>query len=260
MATPSETAMVVNSRGVPPEAAMPSLACAACAARPIVQGVTSDSVETTPMNGFAIAASSSPMPRMKARCGVRSSPSVVMRERSCCSFMLLSVAASRVLAQQVDAADIAPGEAGTYRRPGADRLGADRVGHGDAGAIEAADDAAVLAQHLAALVGARAALGGEDAAMIGSGVEGRLLDRAERAVAVWPRCVFGIEHFPCCLAAPEIVVPAGAGETVEAGDRGGERCRVEIDQPGERFEAVGLAEPARIAPPEPHRQPVAGGI
>ena len=39
-------------------------------------------VETTPIIGFWIAASSSPIARMKARCGVRASPSRVMSERS----------------------------------------------------------------------------------------------------------------------------------------------------------------------------------
>src|SRR5262245_17373656 len=34
------------------------------------------------MNGRAIASSSSPIPRMNTRCGARSMPSVVMRERS----------------------------------------------------------------------------------------------------------------------------------------------------------------------------------
>jgi hypothetical protein len=46
-----------------------------------LQGVVSPAVVTTPMNGRAIAASSSPMPRMKARWGARSMPSVVIRER-----------------------------------------------------------------------------------------------------------------------------------------------------------------------------------
>jgi hypothetical protein len=37
---------------------------------------------TTPIIGLAMAASSSPMARMKARCGARSSPSVVTRDRN----------------------------------------------------------------------------------------------------------------------------------------------------------------------------------
>ena len=45
MPMPSETEIVVNSRGVPPAAVTPSLACAACGASAIVHGVISDSVE-----------------------------------------------------------------------------------------------------------------------------------------------------------------------------------------------------------------------
>jgi len=48
----------------------------------MLQGVVSPFMETTPTIGFAMAASSSPMARMKARCGVRSSPSVVIRDRN----------------------------------------------------------------------------------------------------------------------------------------------------------------------------------
>src|SRR3954471_6743022 len=48
----------------------------------MLQGVCSPFMLTTPTKGFAIAASSSPIARMKARCGARSSPSVVTRDRS----------------------------------------------------------------------------------------------------------------------------------------------------------------------------------
>jgi hypothetical protein len=48
----------------------------------MLHGVCSPSIETTPIIGFWIAASSSPIARMKARCGVRASPSRVMSERS----------------------------------------------------------------------------------------------------------------------------------------------------------------------------------
>ena len=81
MLMPSETEMVVNARGVPPALSTPSCACAACAASVPLHGVMSPAVVTTPMKGRAMAASSSPMPRMKARCGARSMPSVVIRER-----------------------------------------------------------------------------------------------------------------------------------------------------------------------------------
>ncbi len=82
MPMPSDTEMVVNSRGVPPAASTPCLAASTCGPCVMLQGVVSPFWLTTPIIGLAIAASSSPIARMKARCGVRSSPSVVMRERS----------------------------------------------------------------------------------------------------------------------------------------------------------------------------------
>ena len=48
----------------------------------MLHGVCSPFIETTPIIGFWIAVSSSPIARMKARCGVRASPSRVMSERS----------------------------------------------------------------------------------------------------------------------------------------------------------------------------------
>src|SRR5262245_25784339 len=85
MPRPSDTEIVVNSRGVPPAASTPSLAASTCAPCVMLQGVVSPFWLTTPIIGLAIAASSRPIARMKARCGVRSSPSVVMRERSAIS-------------------------------------------------------------------------------------------------------------------------------------------------------------------------------
>ena len=82
MPMPSDTEMVVNSRGVPPAALTPSLAASTCGPCVMLQGVVSPFWLTTPIIGFAMAASSRPIARMKARCGVRSRPSVVMRERS----------------------------------------------------------------------------------------------------------------------------------------------------------------------------------
>src|SRR5436309_8773338 len=82
MPMPSDTEMVVNSRGVPPVALMPSFAASTCGPCVMLHGVTSPFWLTTPIIGLAIAASSRPMARMKARCGARSRPSVVMRERS----------------------------------------------------------------------------------------------------------------------------------------------------------------------------------
>src|SRR5262245_62034862 len=81
MPMPSDTEMVVNSRGVPPAVSTPSLAASTCGPCVMLQGVVSPFWLTTPIIGLAMAASSSPIARMKARCGVRSRPSVVMRER-----------------------------------------------------------------------------------------------------------------------------------------------------------------------------------
>src|SRR5215470_16669556 len=82
MLMPSETEIVVNSRGVPPASATPSLAASTWKPWVMLHGVCSPFIETTPIIGFWIAASSSPIARMKARCGVRASPSRVMSERS----------------------------------------------------------------------------------------------------------------------------------------------------------------------------------
>src|SRR6185312_5490413 len=68
-------------RGVPPAALTPPFAASTCGPCVMLQGVTSPFWLTTPIIGFAIAASSRPIARMNARCGVRSRPSVVMRER-----------------------------------------------------------------------------------------------------------------------------------------------------------------------------------
>src|SRR6266700_325983 len=81
MPMPSDTEMVVNSRGHPPAAATPSLAASTCGPCVMLQGVVSPFWLTTPIIGLAMASSSSPIARMKARCGVRSRPSVVIRER-----------------------------------------------------------------------------------------------------------------------------------------------------------------------------------
>src|SRR6516225_807400 len=78
---PSETEMVANSRGVPPASAIPSLAAATWKSWVMLQGVCSPFMLTTPIMGFASAASSSPIARMNARCGARSRPSVVTRDR-----------------------------------------------------------------------------------------------------------------------------------------------------------------------------------
>src|SRR4051794_8317235 len=82
MLMPSETEMVENSRAVPPASAIPVFAASTWKSWVMLQGVCSPFMLTTPTKGFAIAASSSPIARMKARCGARSSPSVVTRDRN----------------------------------------------------------------------------------------------------------------------------------------------------------------------------------
>src|SRR5690349_19567804 len=109
-----------------------------------------------------------------------------------------------IFPQQVVAADVAPGEARPDRRAGADRAGADRVRHGVSGAIEAGNDAAVGAQHLTLLIGARAALGADRRAVERDRKEGRLLDGAERGVAGGAGAV-GLVALPDALAAMEIL-------------------------------------------------------
>src|SRR6266481_8993778 len=81
MLMPSDTEMVVNSRGVPPASAIPTLAASTWKSWVMLQGVCSPFMLTTPIIGFANAASSRPIARMKARCGARSRPSVVTRDR-----------------------------------------------------------------------------------------------------------------------------------------------------------------------------------
>src|SRR5580704_7903909 len=81
MLMPSETEMVVNSRGVPPASAIPALAASTWKSWVMLQGVCSPFMLTTPIIGLAMSSSSSPIARMKARCGARSRPSVVTRDR-----------------------------------------------------------------------------------------------------------------------------------------------------------------------------------
>ena len=88
MLMPSETEMVVNSRGVPPASVTPVLAASTWKSWVMLQGVCSPFMLTTPIIGFANASSSSPIARMKARCGARSSPSVVTRDRN---FFMLAI-------------------------------------------------------------------------------------------------------------------------------------------------------------------------
>src|SRR4051794_20404817 len=81
MLMPSDTEMVENSRGVPPASAIPALAASTWKSWVMLQGVCSPFMLTTPIIGLAKASSSSPIARMNARCGARSRPSVVTRDR-----------------------------------------------------------------------------------------------------------------------------------------------------------------------------------
>src|SRR5713101_77014 len=81
MLMPSETEMVVNSRGVPPASAIPVFAASTWKSCVMLQGVCSPFMLTTPIMGFGGAASSRPIARRKARCGARSRPSAVTRAR-----------------------------------------------------------------------------------------------------------------------------------------------------------------------------------
>src|SRR5712672_1816515 len=81
MLMPSETEMVVNSRGVPPASEIPAFVASTWKSWVMLQGVCSPFMLTTPIIGLARAASSRPIARMKARCGARSRPSVVTRDR-----------------------------------------------------------------------------------------------------------------------------------------------------------------------------------
>src|SRR5580698_9247902 len=101
MLMPSETEMVENSRGVPPASAIPVLAASTWKSWVMLQGVCSPFMLTTPIIGLAIASSSSPIARMKARCGARSRPSVVTRDRHFfMGFSVVPANADRVLLQR----------------------------------------------------------------------------------------------------------------------------------------------------------------
>ena len=76
MEMPSETAMVMNSRGKPPAARTPSLALLARRSRGRLHGVTSFHDETTPICGLSQSSSVIPTARSMARAGARVGPSV----------------------------------------------------------------------------------------------------------------------------------------------------------------------------------------
>src|SRR5712691_842916 len=74
--TPSETAMVLNSTGVPPARRIPSLTCRASTRWFRLHGIVSIHDVATPTSGRARSASVKPTPFSIARAGARSTPSV----------------------------------------------------------------------------------------------------------------------------------------------------------------------------------------
>ena len=74
--TPSETAIVLNSIGVPPASRIPRLTCGASARWVRLHGIVSIQVVQTPISGFARSASSKPTAFSIARAPARSGPSV----------------------------------------------------------------------------------------------------------------------------------------------------------------------------------------
>ena len=74
MEMPSDTAMVVNSRGKPPAARTPSLERAARRASGRLHGVTSFHEEATPIWGLFQSSSVMPTARSIARAGAARSP------------------------------------------------------------------------------------------------------------------------------------------------------------------------------------------
>ena len=77
----SETVMVPNSKGEPPDARTPTLISSTSGLMPALQGVTSLWVEATPTNGASISASDMPIARIMERWGARITPSVVSQDR-----------------------------------------------------------------------------------------------------------------------------------------------------------------------------------
>src|ERR1700687_4388948 len=81
--TPSDTAMVLNSIGVPPAARMPALTFSARRRWLKLQGMVSIQLCPTPISGFASPSRLKPMACNIERAGARSSPSV---SRALCRF------------------------------------------------------------------------------------------------------------------------------------------------------------------------------
>src|SRR5262245_16511903 len=74
--TPSDTAIVLNSSGVPPARRMPSFTCRASTRWLRLHGIVSIHVVATPIRGRARSASVKPAPFSIARAAARSTPSV----------------------------------------------------------------------------------------------------------------------------------------------------------------------------------------
>src|SRR4051812_42011291 len=78
----SATEIEAKSNGTPPASRTAAAASRANWPRSALQGVTRPSVDAMPTKGLAKSASVRPRLLRNARCGARSSPSTVMRDRS----------------------------------------------------------------------------------------------------------------------------------------------------------------------------------
>ena len=74
---PSDTETVVKDTGIPCSLATPNLAASACGPSDKEHGVVSPCWLTMPTKGLPKSVSATPIARKKARCGVRSIPSVI---------------------------------------------------------------------------------------------------------------------------------------------------------------------------------------
>ena len=88
MLMPSDTAMVLNSIGVPPAARTPSLTCSASLRRCTLHGITSIQVFATPTSGRDRSWSLNPTALSMARAGARSAPMRRAAERRCAGCMV----------------------------------------------------------------------------------------------------------------------------------------------------------------------------
>src|SRR5690348_8320032 len=115
------------------------------------------------------------------------------------------------------------------------------MGHGDAGAVETADHALVRPQHLAARIGARAALGAEAGIEERRGEERPLLDGAQSA---FDRA--GVVALPRRLAAMEVAIGALLRPAVEAFYGGAQLHGIEADLLRQRLYSRRAAHEGRI--------------